>query len=95
MSAIWRASDPTQKQEAKPQTTVACRSAFRGGTLTDHELGFGYLVQGFGSGALPQPLDLVLDHQFPALQLDNLQVVRGKVYQSLVQFVFEDLVFPF
>jgi hypothetical protein len=26
--------------------------------------------------AVPQTLDLVLDHQLPALQLNNLQVVR-------------------
>src|SRR6476661_5652231 len=32
------------------------------------------LVHRFAGGVL-QPLDLVLDHQFPALEFDNLQVV--------------------
>jgi hypothetical protein len=44
---------------------------------------------------MPQPLDLILDHQLAALQLDNLQVVCGKVHERFVQFVFEDLVFTF
>jgi len=52
------------------------------------------LVDRFAGGML-QPLDLVLDHQFAALQLDNLQVVCGKVHERFVQFVFEDLVFTF
>jgi hypothetical protein len=52
------------------------------------------LVQGFARGA-SQPLDLVLDHQFPALQFDNLQIVRGKMHKCVVQFIFENLVFPF
>src|SRR5476649_2183467 len=51
-------------------------------------------MQCFACG-MSQPLDLVLDHQFPALQLDNLQIVCGKMHQSVVQFVFENLVFPF
>jgi hypothetical protein len=37
------------------------------------------LVQGLARGML-QPLDLVLNHQFPALQLDNLQIVCGKMH---------------
>jgi L-2-hydroxyglutarate oxidase LhgO len=52
------------------------------------------LVQGLARGML-QPLDLVLDHQFPALQLDNLQIVCGKMHESVVQFIFENLVFAF
>jgi hypothetical protein len=46
------------------------------------------------SGEL-QPLDLILDHQLAALQLDNLQVVRGKVHERFVQFILENLVFTF
>src|SRR4051794_23839209 len=42
-----------------------------------------------------QPLDLILDHQLAALQLDNLQVVCGKVHERFVQFIFENLVFTF
>src|SRR6266481_3154866 len=52
------------------------------------------LVESFACG-MPQPLDLVLDHQLAALQLDNLQVVCGKVHERVVQFVFENLVFAF
>jgi hypothetical protein len=52
------------------------------------------LMQGLACGMF-QPLDLVLDHQFPALQLDNLQIVCGKMHESVVQFIFENLVFPF
>jgi hypothetical protein len=33
------------------------------------------LVQRF-AGGMPQPLYFVLNHQFPALQFENLQVVR-------------------
>ena len=51
-------------------------------------------MEGF-VGGLFQPLDLVLDHQLTALQLDNLQVVCGKVHERFVQFVLEDLVFTF
>jgi hypothetical protein len=42
-----------------------------------------------------QPFDLVPDHQFPALQLDNAEVVRGKVHESLVQLAFQNPMFPF
>jgi hypothetical protein len=52
------------------------------------------LVESFACGML-QPLDLILDHQLAALQLDNLQVVCGKVHERFVQFVFEYLVFTF
>jgi hypothetical protein len=52
------------------------------------------LVESFAGGML-QPLDLILDHQLAALQLDNLQVVCGKVHERFVQFIFEDLVFTF
>jgi hypothetical protein len=34
-----------------------------------------WLVQRF-AGGMSQPLDFVLNHQFPALQFDNSQVVR-------------------
>jgi hypothetical protein len=51
------------------------------------------LVQRFGG--VSQPLDLVLHHQFATLQFDYLQVVRWKVDERFVQFVFEALVFPF
>jgi hypothetical protein len=53
-----------------------------------------YLVEGF-LGGMSQPLDLILDHQFAALQLDNLQVVCGKVQERFVQLVLENLVFTF
>src|SRR3981189_1453766 len=52
------------------------------------------LVESFARG-MSQPLDLILDHQLAALQLENLQVVCGKVHESLVQFMFENLVFTF
>jgi len=46
-------------------------------------------------GGMSQPLDLILDHQLAALQLDNLQVVCGKVQERFVQLVLENLVFTF
>jgi hypothetical protein len=46
-------------------------------------------------GGLFQPLDLILDHQLAALQLDNLQVVCGKVHERFVQFILKALVFTF
>jgi hypothetical protein len=52
------------------------------------------LVERFVCGVF-QPLDLVPDHQFSALQLDYVEVVRGKVHQSLVQFAFQHSMFPF
>jgi hypothetical protein len=52
------------------------------------------LVESFAGGML-QPLDLILDHQLAALQLDNLQVVCGKVHERFVQFILENLVFTF
>jgi hypothetical protein len=53
-----------------------------------------WLVESFVGGML-QPLDLILDHQLAALQLDNLQVVCGKVHERFVQFILENLVFTF
>jgi hypothetical protein len=53
-----------------------------------------WLVESFADGML-QPLDLILDHQLAALQLDNLQVVGGKVHERFVQFILEYLVFTF
>src|SRR6201992_151335 len=44
------------------------------------------------AGCLFQALDFVLDHQFPALQFDNLQVVGGEMDKSFVQLVLQDLV---
>ena len=44
---------------------------------------------------MPQPLDLILDHQLSSLQLGNLQVVCGKVHERFVQFMFEYLVLTF
>jgi len=54
----------------------------------------GWLVESFADGML-QPFDLILDHQLAALQLDNLQVVGGKVHERFVQFILEALVFTF
>jgi hypothetical protein len=51
-------------------------------------------MEGF-VGGMPQPLDLILDHQLAALQLDNLQVICGKVQERFVQLVLENLVFTF
>ena len=53
-----------------------------------------WLVESFADGML-QPLDLILDHQLAALQLDNLQVIGGKVHERFVQFILENLVFTF
>jgi hypothetical protein len=44
---------------------------------------YGWLVQRFAHGMF-QPFDLVLDHQFSALQLDNLQVVCRKMHEGIV-----------
>jgi hypothetical protein len=54
----------------------------------------GLLVESFSDG-MSQPFDLILDHQLAALQLDNLQVVCGKVHEGFVQFILEALVFTF
>lgn len=40
-------------------------------------------------------LDLVLEHQLAALQFDNLEIVGGKMLESVVQFVFQNFVFAF
>ena len=53
-----------------------------------------WLVESF-TGGMSQPLDLILDHQLAALQLDNLQVVCGKMHERFVQFILENLVFTF
>ena len=55
---------------------------------------FPTLVERFVGGVF-QPFDLVPDHQFSALQLDNMEVVRRKVHQSFVQFAFQNPMFPF
>jgi hypothetical protein len=47
------------------------------------------------AGGMSQPLDFVLDHQFSALQFDNLHIVRREVNQSFMQFVFKNFVFAF
>src|SRR5215475_11780351 len=44
---------------------------------------------------MPQPLDLVLDHQLPAFQLGDFQVICTEMEQRFVQFSFEKLVFAF
>jgi hypothetical protein len=41
------------------------------------------LMQRFAHG-MSQPFDLVLDHQFSALQFDNLQIVCGKMHEGIV-----------
>jgi hypothetical protein len=52
------------------------------------------LVERFVHGVL-QSFDLVPDHQFSALQLDYVEVVGGKMHESVVQFAFQNPVFPF
>lgn len=52
------------------------------------------LVDGPGRGEF-KSFDLVLEHQFPALQLGNPQIVTGKVPESIVQFAFQNSMFPF
>jgi hypothetical protein len=52
------------------------------------------LVERFARGE-PEPLDLVLDHQFAALQLDYCQIVGGWMRESLVQFAFQNPMFAF
>ena len=52
------------------------------------------LVEGFTRGLL-QSFDFVPDHQLPALQLDNMEVVGGKMHESFVQLAFQITVFPF
>ena len=53
-----------------------------------------WLVESFSDG-MSQPFDLILDHQLAALQLDNVEVVCGKVHERFVQFILEALVFAF
>ena len=52
------------------------------------------LVDGPGCGEL-ESFDLVLEHQFSALQLGNPRVVGRKMPESIVQFAFQDSMFPF
>jgi penicillin-binding protein-related factor A (putative recombinase) len=50
------------------------------------------LVESFSDG-VSQPLDLILDHQLAALQLDYLHIVGRKVHECVMQFIFENFVF--
>jgi hypothetical protein len=43
----------------------------------------------------PKALDLVLDYEFAALEFDNLEIVDGAMLECIVQFVFQNFVFPF
>jgi hypothetical protein len=52
------------------------------------------LMERFARGHL-QPLDFVLNHQFAALKLDYVQVIRGWMGESLVQFAFQNPMFAF
>jgi hypothetical protein len=52
------------------------------------------LVERFARCQL-QPLDLVLDHQFAAFQLNNVEIVCGWMGESLVQFAFQNPMFTF
>jgi hypothetical protein len=52
------------------------------------------LVQRFACG-LFQSFDFVPDHQLTALQLDNMEVVRGKMHERIMQFTFQNPMFPF
>src|SRR5450432_214958 len=47
------------------------------------------------TGRVPDTLDFVFQHQFAALQFDDLEVVGGKMLEGIVQFVFQNFVFPF
>jgi hypothetical protein len=47
------------------------------------------------AGGLFQSFDLVPDHQFSALQLDNTEIVRGKMHESVVQLTFQNPMFSF
>jgi hypothetical protein len=80
---IARDSSPEAHLGVHP--SMKSRSRYSGGN---------WLVESFACG-MSQPFDLILDHQLAALQLDNLQVVCGKVHERVVQFIFEDLVFTF
>jgi len=44
---------------------------------------------------LSQSFDFILNQEFAALQFYDTQVVRGKVYKSLVQFSLQKLMFTF
>src|SRR5215470_9680987 len=92
MSAHWRSSDwpaahsrdyPADERIKRPSGCV------RFDTLREIRL-----VERF-AGGLFQPLDLILDHQLAALQLDNVEVVCGEVHERFVQFILEALVFTF
>jgi hypothetical protein len=64
------------------------------GTTTRKMERLASLVQRF-AGGLFQSLDFVPDHQLTALQLDNMEVVRGKMHERFVQFTFQNPMFPF
>jgi hypothetical protein len=51
-------------------------------------------VQRFACGLL-QSFDFVPDHQLTALQLGNMEVVRGKMHERIMQFTFQNPMFPF
>src|ERR1700709_2525546 len=42
-----------------------------------------------------QPLDFVLHHQFATLQVNNHDVVGGRMHQRVVDLMFESRVLPF
>jgi hypothetical protein len=60
----------------------------------DFDILLEWLVESFADGML-QPLDLILDHQLAALQLDNLHIVCGEMHERFVQFILKALVFTF
>lgn len=47
-----------------------------------------------GAG-LSKAFDLVLDHQFPALEFHDAKIIGGQMQQGIVQFCFENLVLAF
>jgi hypothetical protein len=87
MSALWQSCD---KRYVPADERIGAHPAVWGFSI----LCWTDLVESFADGML-QPFDLILDHQLAALQLDNLQVVSGKVHERFVQFILEDLVFTF
>src|SRR6187455_1326051 len=96
MSGDWRSREPPILQTIPANAAQADARAKRpsGGEPASWYTVGNRLVDRVDRGML-QPLDLVLDHQLASLQLDNLQVVCGKVHERFVQFIFENLVFTF
>jgi hypothetical protein len=97
MCAPQGGAQPCSSQGARNPLIPGCRAEFAEKRLQECLTEAGNpapLVEGF-TRRLSQSFDFVPDHQFPALQLDNVEVVRGKMHERIVQFTFQNSMFPF